>query len=76
MKACLALVAKQGRLDPGLLALVPSLAARALAFRDMPYRAETWQSRSGRLAVFTWDNNAEAGPVAPLIHLDGSEVVT
>ena len=33
MKAFLALVAKQGPLDPDLLALVPALATQALAFR-------------------------------------------
>jgi hypothetical protein len=76
VKAFLALVAKQERLDPGLLALVPELAANALAFREMSYRAEAWQSRNGRLATFSWDNDVESEPAPLLIHRKGSEVVT
>jgi hypothetical protein len=76
VKAFLALVAKQGRLDPDLLALVPSLAGQAIAFRDMPHRAENWQSRSGGLVVFAWDNELAAEPTAPLIHVDDLGAVT
>lgn len=47
MKTFLALVSKQETLNPDLLACVPSLAARALPFRNMPHRG-------GSVGVALW----------------------
>jgi hypothetical protein len=71
----LAVIGKQGRLDPEILRLVPPLADRALPFAHMPYRAETWASAGGRVALFAWDNDVHAAPAAPLIRVDGRQAV-
>jgi hypothetical protein len=75
VKTFLVLVSKNGQLDPSLLARVPALASRALPFRDMPYRAETWQCPGGRATVFAWSNEL-APDDAPLIHSDDAAAVT
>ena len=75
MKVVLAVIGKQGRLDPEVLRLVPSLAARAPPFAHMPYRAVTWATAGGRVALFAWDNDVHAAPPAPLIQVDGQQAV-
>lgn len=76
MKTFLALVSKQETLDPDLRARVPSLADRALPFRNMPYREQAWESRLGQLALFAWDNDAETPSGRALIDIDGERAVT
>lgn len=70
MKSFLALVSLNGALCPELMERIPVWADRALAFRHMPYRRATWQSRRGDMALFAWANEPEANPGAPLIQVD------
>ena len=57
MNTFLSLITKQRPIDQACIDKINSMAAKSLAFKDMPYEDKNWVSEDGRIALFSWCND-------------------